>query len=184
MVVDDHAAVAVQDSCRAARGWVRLDAIALGLLVVDLRVLDLQVPEAGDEEQEDEDAGVLEDGDFAGGEFDVFAAGLFAGQLGLMIEFRTDGWRVHVALRNIRRKRRSRCAAELPKRSVVRRRRRWPPDLEEIARRRYHAVYPSNCAPCFRRRILPKRGSRWSWRSGAQAARPIVAVPLDFAGSP
>ena len=41
------------------------------------------------------DAGVLEDGDFAGGEFDVFAAGRFPGQPGLMVEFGADGWRVH-----------------------------------------------------------------------------------------
>jgi hypothetical protein len=57
----------------------------------------LQVPEAGDQKQEDEDAGVLENGDFARGEFDIFAAGLFALQRWLTIEFRTEYWRVHGA---------------------------------------------------------------------------------------
>jgi len=95
MVVDDDAAVAVQDFAAGRRYGQLPDAIALGLFVVDLRVLDLQVPEAGDQKQEDDDAGVLENGDFPGGEFDVFAARLFAGQPGLMVEFGADGWRVH-----------------------------------------------------------------------------------------
>jgi hypothetical protein len=37
----------------------------------------------------------VENGDLPGGEFDVFAARLFAGQPGLMVEFGADGWRVH-----------------------------------------------------------------------------------------
>ena len=95
MVVDDDAAVAVQDFAPRRRDGQGFDAVALGLVVVDLVVLDLQVPEAGDQKQEDKDAGVLEDGDFPGGELDVFTAGLFAGQRGLVLEFRTDDWRVH-----------------------------------------------------------------------------------------
>src|SRR5580658_7784446 len=97
MVVDDHAAVAVQDFAARRGNGQGLDAVALGLLVVYLGILDLQAPEAGDQKQEDEDAGVLEHGDFSGGEFDVFAARLCAGLLGLMLEFRTDRWRVHGA---------------------------------------------------------------------------------------
>jgi hypothetical protein len=79
VVIDDHAAVAVEDLAAGRRDGQLFDAVALGLLVVELMGLDLQSPEAGDEEQENGDAGILEDGYFHGGEFDVFAAGLFAG---------------------------------------------------------------------------------------------------------
>ena len=80
MVVDDDAAVAIENFAARSGDGQLLDAIAFGLLVIDLGVLDLQVPEAGDQKKEDEYAGVLEYGDFASGELDVFAAGLFAGQ--------------------------------------------------------------------------------------------------------
>lgn len=93
--IHDDAAVAVQDFAAGRRNGQGFDAVALGLLVVHLRVLDLQVPEAGDQKKEDEDAGVLENSDFARGEFDTFAAGLFALQRWLTIKFRTEYWRVH-----------------------------------------------------------------------------------------
>jgi hypothetical protein len=49
--------------------------------------LDLKVPEAGDQKHENENAGILKRRDLAGGESDVFAAGLSGRQHGLAIRF-------------------------------------------------------------------------------------------------
>ena len=67
VVVDDHAAVAVENAAARRQNGHALDAVGLRALVVKLRILHLQLPEAGDQKQEDDDGGVLKDGDFPGG---------------------------------------------------------------------------------------------------------------------
>ena len=95
MIVDDDAAVAIEDFAARRGDRQCLDAVAFGLLVVHLGILDLQVPEAGDQKQEDGYAGVLKNGDLAGRELDVFAADLLARRWGWLFEFRADDGRVH-----------------------------------------------------------------------------------------
>ena len=82
VIVDDHAAIAVEDSSARGGDGQQFNAIALGLLVIDLRVLHLQGPEAGDEEQEDDDGRVLKKGHFPGGELDVFPIDWLSGCFG------------------------------------------------------------------------------------------------------
>ena len=71
VVVDDHAAVAVEDPASRRGHWKRLDLIALRHLVVDLFVPHLQIPVAGEQEDEDADGEVLNEDNFGNGEFGV-----------------------------------------------------------------------------------------------------------------
>ncbi len=73
MVVDDHAAVAIENLAARRDDGQRFDAVALGQLVVDLRVANLEVPEAGDQEEKDGNRYVLEYGDAPSGELGVVA---------------------------------------------------------------------------------------------------------------
>ena len=74
VVIDDHAAFAIENL--AARGEDRdgFDAVALGLLVVDFGAFDLQPPEPGDQEQKNANCGVLKKRDLAGGASEVVSA--------------------------------------------------------------------------------------------------------------
>jgi len=76
VIVDDHAAVAVQDLASRRRDRQRFDPVAFGLLVIELRILNLQRPKAGNQKEKNGDRSVLKNGDFAGRELDIFFAGL------------------------------------------------------------------------------------------------------------
>ena len=67
-VIDDHAAVAVENFAARSRQRNGPDAVALRQLTVDFMVPDLQHPEAADQEQEYAHRDVLKDGDASEGE--------------------------------------------------------------------------------------------------------------------
>ena len=73
VVIDDDAAIAVEDFAAGRDDGQGFDAVAFGAFVVDFGIFDLQIPETGDEEEEDGDGGVLERGHFRGGEAGVVA---------------------------------------------------------------------------------------------------------------
>ena len=85
MIIDDHAAIPVEDL--AARGDDRdgFDAIELGALTVKIRIANLDAPEAGDQKQKDAHRQILKESD------------LFTGQLGIV----TYDWLVGNSLRQI-----------------------------------------------------------------------------------
>jgi hypothetical protein len=65
MVVDDDAAVAIENFSTWGEEGNGFDAIAVGEFAVELAVADLQHPEASDEEQENDYAQILKNGDAA-----------------------------------------------------------------------------------------------------------------------
>src|SRR5579864_1829005 len=81
MIVDDHAAVAVQDFAARSKHRDGLDAVLHGAFLVERGITDLQIPEAGDQEQKDRDHKVLEESDFAGRELAVVAQKLIGRNL-------------------------------------------------------------------------------------------------------
>ncbi len=93
VVIDDHPAVAVQDAAARRQDRHGLDAVLQRPLVVELGILHLEPPEAGDQEQEDGDAGVLKNGDFAGGEIGIVAQRRLV-RLVLISRFGSTGGRI------------------------------------------------------------------------------------------
>ena len=71
MIVDDDAAIAVENAAARRQQGTGANAILLRFFGVVVGVLNLQPPEAGDEEYEHHHRGILEDGDPAAGELGV-----------------------------------------------------------------------------------------------------------------
>ena len=63
LIIDDHAAIAVENFAARREHRNGLDAIALGQFAVAFAVANLQHPEAGDQEQKDRNDEILETGD-------------------------------------------------------------------------------------------------------------------------
>ena len=81
MIIDDHAAVAVEDAAARREDGHRLDAILLGADAVELRVLHLEPPEARDQEQKDGHGDVLKNGNLASREPRVVVQGRLIGEV-------------------------------------------------------------------------------------------------------
>ncbi len=81
MIVDDHAAVAIENLAARRQHRNRLDAVLQRPLLINLRIADLQVPEAGDQEQKYGDGGVLKKRDLLRGEFRIVAQKRIRGAL-------------------------------------------------------------------------------------------------------
>src|ERR1051326_2897428 len=90
MVVDNHAAIAVQNPAARRQHRHRFDAVLLRPLVVQLLVLYLEPPETRDQEEEDEHCNVLKNSDLPGGEASIVAQRRFLGnvQLEIWIDWR------------------------------------------------------------------------------------------------
>ena len=88
VVVDDHAAVAVENSAARGEDRDRFDAVGLRTLVVELRILNLELPEAGNQKKKDKDGGVLKDRNFGRREMRIVAQRRFFGNL--LLEIRVD----------------------------------------------------------------------------------------------
>ena len=73
VIVDDHAAVAIQNLAARREHRNRLDAVFKRAFLIHLRIADLQVPKAGDQKQEDGDGGVLKKGDLLRRELRIVA---------------------------------------------------------------------------------------------------------------
>ncbi len=65
VVVDDHAAVPIQDFAARRQHRNGLDAVFHGAFLIEVGIANLQVPKPGDQEHEYSDHDVLENGDFA-----------------------------------------------------------------------------------------------------------------------
>jgi len=85
VVVDDDAAVAIEDAPARRRHRLRFYAVGESALVIKLGILNLKPPEAGDEKHERNDGGVLKNGDLARYLTVVVAQGWLADDLGLEI---------------------------------------------------------------------------------------------------
>ena len=79
VIIDDDAAVAVENLAARRDDGLRLDVIALGLFVVESADSGPAGPRSRRSGRGRRHAGVLEDGDLAGGELGIVAARLFAG---------------------------------------------------------------------------------------------------------
>ena len=66
VIVDNNAAIAIENASAGSQQGAGFDAILLGSFLVVFGVLHLQSPETGNQEQKDHHRGVLEDSDFAG----------------------------------------------------------------------------------------------------------------------
>ena len=81
MIVDDHAAIAIQNLAARRQHRNRLDAVLERPLLINLGIANLQVPEAGDQEQKDGDGDVLKECDLLRGELRIVAQKLVGGAL-------------------------------------------------------------------------------------------------------
>src|SRR5438477_1184853 len=73
LIVDDDAAVAIEDFAAGSKQRNGLDAIALGQRAVGFVFANLKHPETGDQKQEHRHGGVLEDRDAAERELRIVA---------------------------------------------------------------------------------------------------------------
>ena len=73
MIIDDHAAVPVENLPARSDDRDRFDTVGFSPFAVDIGIADLEIPEARDQKQENADGSVLEKGDLFTCEFGVVA---------------------------------------------------------------------------------------------------------------